>query len=117
MRASFFMMQETSAWVFGLIIVGLGAISLLTRASFYVLPATWQLPPRAERALRYAPACALAAIIVPEVLLQQGQISLSLTNDKLMAVIAAGVFFAFKRDMLMMMGVGMIVYTLLRLYV
>lgn len=111
------MMQETSAWMFGLIIAGLGLVTLATRASFYVLPASWQLPPRVERALRYAPACALAAIIVPEVLLQQGQITISLSNDKLMAVIAAGVFFAFKRDMLMMMGVGMVVYTLLRIYV
>ncbi|MGL4573555.1 MAG: AzlD domain-containing protein, partial [Burkholderiaceae bacterium] len=109
------MMQETSVWVFGLIIIGLGLISLATRASFYVLPASWQLPPRVERALRYAPACALAAIIVPEVVLQQGQVAIALTNDKLRAVIAAGVFFAFKRDMLMMMGVGMVVYTLLRL--
>jgi branched-subunit amino acid transport protein len=111
------MMQETSPWLFAAIIGGLGLITLATRASFYVLPAAWQLPPRVERALRYAPACALAAIIVPEIVLQQGQIALSLTNDKLMAVLAAGVFFAFRRDMLMMMAVGMAVYTLLRLYV
>jgi branched-subunit amino acid transport protein len=111
------MMQETSPWIFGLIIAGLGLITLATRASFYVLPASWQLPPRVERALRYAPACALVAIILPEVVMQHGQVVFSLANDKLMAVIAAGIFFAFKRDMLMMMGVGMVVYTLLRLYI
>jgi branched-subunit amino acid transport protein len=111
------MMQDLNPWVFGIAILGLGFISLATRASFYVLPPAWQLPPRVERALRYAPACALVAIIVPEVVLQQGQMALSLSNDKLLAVLAAGVFFVFKRDMLMMMAVGMLVFTLLRLYV
>jgi branched-subunit amino acid transport protein len=110
-------MQDTSAWLFALIIGGLTLITLATRASFYVLPARWQLPPRIERALRYAPACALAAIITPEAVLQQGQLALHYTNDKLMAVLAAGIFFYFKRDMLMMMGVGMLVYTGLRLYI
>jgi branched-subunit amino acid transport protein len=111
------MTQDTSAWLFALIIGGLTLITLATRASFYVLPASWQLPPHIERALRYAPACALAAIITPEVLLQQGQLALSFTNDKLMAVMVAGVFFYFRRDMLLMMGVGMVTYTVLRLYV
>jgi branched-subunit amino acid transport protein len=111
------MMENMSLWLFALTISGLTLITLATRASFYVLPASWQLPPRVERALRYAPACALAAIITPEVALQQGQLALHITNDKLMAVLAAGVFFMFKRDMLMMMSVGMVVYTVLRLYV
>lgn len=111
------MTQELNPWLFAIAIVGLGFVSLATRASFYVLPARWQLPARLERALRYAPACALAAIIVPEVVLSQGQLALNLANDKLMAVLVAGVFFMFCRNMLAMMAVGMLAYTVLRIYV
>jgi branched-subunit amino acid transport protein len=97
-------------------IAGITASTILTRASFFLLPRDWQLPARIERALRYAPACALIAIIVPEVLTQKGELFLSLDNDKLWAVLAGSIVFWRTRNMLLMMGVGMLVFTLLRLY-
>jgi branched-subunit amino acid transport protein len=105
-------------WLYlALACAGLTAATLLTRGSFFMLPSRWQLPPRLERALRYAPACALAAIIAPEVLLIQGDVSLALANDKLWATVLAAAVFIKTRNMLLMMAVGMIAFTLLRLYV
>ncbi len=45
------------------------------------------MPPALQRALRYAPAAALAAIVVPDVMLVTGQ--LQPFNPKLAAAIAA----------------------------
>ena len=45
------------------------------------------LPERVQHALRYAPACALVALIVPEVVLQSGTLALNLSNPKLIATV------------------------------
>jgi branched-subunit amino acid transport protein len=42
--------------------------TLLPRASFIVLAGRARLPPWLQRALRYAPAAALAAIVIPDML-------------------------------------------------
>ena len=96
---------------------GLTAGTLLTRSSFFMLPSRWQLPPRLERALRYAPACALAAIIAPEIFLQHSQLSLDLHNAKLWGTVLAAAVFLKTRNILLMMSSGMLAFTLLRLYV
>ncbi len=112
------MTTVSTDWLYlALACAGLTAATLLTRGSFFMLPARWQLPPLLERALRYAPACALAAIIAPEVLLAQGDVSLALANDKLWATVIAAAVFIKTRNMLMTMAVGMVAFTLLRLYV
>ena len=71
------MNQITDYWYVLLAFAGLTVSTLLTRGSFFMLPASFKLPARIERALRYAPACALAAIITPEVLAKEGPIYLS----------------------------------------
>lgn len=96
-------------------IVGLTAVTVLTRSSFFVLPARIQLPLWLERALRYAPACALAAIIAPGVLAHDKHVAISWGNQQLWALLAATVVFARTRNMLAMMTVGMGVFTALRL--
>ena len=42
---------------------GLTMATVVTRGSFFMLPARYALPAQIERALRYAPACALTAIV------------------------------------------------------
>ena len=97
-------------------ITGLTVVTVLTRASFFMLPATVQLPGRVERALKYAPACALAAIIAPGVLAHDGQVTIGWGNHQMWALIAATAVFALKRNMMLMMAVGMGVLTALRLW-
>jgi branched-subunit amino acid transport protein len=95
---------------------GLAATTLATRGSFFMLPASVQLPARLEQALRYAPACALTAIIIPGVLTRGGHAFVSVHNYKLIAVaVAIGVFLRV-RNMMVTMVVGMVVFTVLRLY-
>ena len=110
-------MSELSSWPYVLVaFAGLALTTILTRGSFFMLPATFQLPARVERALRFAPACALTAIVVPDVLTRDGHFHLGWHNNELWAVLIAAAVFAKTRNMLAMMTVGMVAFTLLRLY-
>jgi len=96
-------------------IAGLTIITVLTRASFFMLPSQVQLPTRVERALRYAPACALAAIVAPGVLTREQEIAIGWGNHQMWALLTAAAVFAKTRNMAAMMAIGMGVFTVLRL--
>ena len=103
-------------WVYMLAaIAGLTVVTVLTRASFFMLPASVELPARVDRALKYAPACALAAIIAPGVLSHDGEVTISWDNHQMWAVLAATAVGVRTRNMLAMIVVGMGVFTALRL--
>jgi branched-subunit amino acid transport protein len=87
----------------------------LARAAFFLLGDTVKLPPRVQHALRYAPAAALAAIVVPDLVMMGGAVHFSWTNPRLVAGIVAALFFAATRHMLGTIVVGMLLYTGLRL--
>ena len=97
-------------------IAGLTVVTVATRASFFMLPARIELPATVERALRYAPACALAAIIAPGVLARDHEVVIGWGNHQMWAVIAAAAVFARTRNMTAMMVVGMGLFTVLRLF-
>ena len=71
---------DASLW---LIFILIGLATTLPRASFIVLGSRVALPPVLQRALRYAPAAALAAIVAPDVLVVGGQVEI--VNPKLAA--------------------------------
>lgn len=50
----------------------IGATTIATRGSFVLGGQGARLPPALQRALRYAPAAALAALIIPDMLLDAG---------------------------------------------
>lgn len=75
---------DASLWLVFLLV---GMATTLPRASFIVLGSRVVLPSLVLRALRYAPAAALAAIVVPDILLVNG--AFSPFNVKLVAAIAA----------------------------
>lgn len=70
-----------------LLFVSIGLATTLPRASFIVLGGRVALPSLVQRALRYAPAAALSAIVLPDVLLVSGE--LAPFNPKLAAAGAA----------------------------
>jgi branched-subunit amino acid transport protein len=110
-------MNATNNWPFMLLaFAGLAVTTIVTRGSFFMLPARVDLPERVERALRYAPACALTAIVVPGVLTRHGELYLDVNNNQMWAVLAATAVFCKTRNMMFMMAVGMAVFTVLRLY-
>ena len=71
------------------VIIGLTGVTVLTRSFFLVLGDRIPLPERVQHAMRYAPACALAALVAPELLLQQGHVFVSVENFKLVGAIVA----------------------------
>ena len=105
-------MSGTEVW---LTIVGLTLVTVLTRGAFLLIGDRINLPERVQHALRYAPACALAALVAPELLMQDGQVFLSFENFKLAAAVVAGVVMLTTRNVLFTMAVGMLLFTMLRL--
>jgi len=98
-----------------LVIVGLALITVLTR-SFFLLPnRDWPLPGWVQRALQYAPLAALAAIVVPDVFLTQGQLLQTLANARLAGAVAAAAYFFWQRGILGTIVVGMLVFLPLRI--
>jgi branched-subunit amino acid transport protein len=97
-------------------IVGLTAVTVGTRSFFLVLGDYVPLPERVQHALRYAPACALTALIAPEVLMVKGGGLVAWNDPKLIAAaVAVGAMLA-TRSMLATMAIGMAVFTALRLW-
>ncbi|GAB3627463.1 branched-chain amino acid transporter [Pandoraea terrae] len=105
-----------SAWMIWGAIVAMTVVTIFTRTFFLLAGERVSLPHRLQRALRYAPAAALAVIVVPEVVLLDHQFVLHLGNPKLAAALAATGWFVWRRSMVGMIVVGMAVYTLGRLF-
>lgn len=103
-------------WEIWLVIPCLLLATLIMRCSFWLLGHHVELPKRVQEVMRYAPACALAAIIVPDLLLQKGALQINFSNHQLLACILASGFYLIRRDMLQTILVGMLLLTVLRLW-
>lgn len=104
-----------SDWEIWLTIAALAVATAATRSSFWLVGHHITIPRRVHEMLRYAPACALAAIIAPDLLLNEGQLQLQLSNLKLVAGVLAILFYLVRRNMLQTIVFGMAVFTALRL--
>jgi branched-subunit amino acid transport protein len=105
-------MSATGIW---LTIAGLTLLSFALRNAFLVLGHRVALPERLQHALRYAPACALVALIVPEAVLQSGGLALAPGNPKLAAAIVAVLTLLLMRRAVAAIVLGMLAFTLVRL--
>ena len=97
-----------------LAIAGLTLVTVTTRSLFLLLGDRVVLPPRIRHGLRYAPACALAALIAPQLVLVDQAFDLSLTNARLDAGLIAIAAMLATRSMLAAMSAGMAAFVLLR---
>lgn len=97
-------------------VVGLTVVTFVTRAGMFVLSPRVELPAWLTRALRYAPGCALAAVVAPGVLAPGGEVTIGWRNPALWAVVAAALLFARTRNMALTTVVGFTVFTVLRLW-
>ncbi|NVD99780.1 AzlD domain-containing protein [Massilia sp. BJB1822] len=104
-----------SDWEIWATIGALVLATAATRSSFWLVGHHITIPRRVHDMLRYAPACALAAIIAPDLLLNEGQLQLEFGNIKLLAGIAAIVYYLLRRNMLETIVFGMAFFTGLRL--
>ena len=107
-------MSEPEIW---LVIIGLTVVTAAARNLFLMLPARYQLPERYQQGLRYAPACALVAIIAPDLAFgPDGGLFLEPGNHRLIAAVVAALLFYRIRKLWLMIVVGMGLFTLLRLW-
>ncbi len=105
-------MSNLEIWA---VIIALALITLLMRSSFLMLGDYFPLPERLQHGLRYAPVCALIALVAPELFLTQGAFDLSISNPKLLGGIAAAVVTLTTRSLIAAMAVGMLVFTAVKL--
>jgi branched-subunit amino acid transport protein len=102
-------------WEIWTVIVVLGVATACTRSALWMVGHRVTIPRRVQEMLRFAPACALAAIVAPDFMLgPQGDIQLAVTNPKLLAGIVAIAYYLWRRHMLQTIIIGMLVFTVLR---
>jgi branched-subunit amino acid transport protein len=113
MAASTWVQYKDAAYM-GLGVAGLVALSVLTRSAFFLSDRPWRMPVWVERGLRYAPMAALAAVVLPEVLLQGGHWPQHWADARFVAAPVAALWAWWRKDMLGTIIVGMAVYLSLR---
>ena len=91
-------------------IIGMTLVTLVTRCFFLFSSKTWTLPCWAQRGLHYAPIAALSAVIVPEMVMTQGQLIATWQDARIFAVLAGLAWYYWRRDLLGTIIVGMAVY-------
>lgn len=89
-----------SDWEIALGIVGMALITLLTRSFFLIPERELPLPDWLKDGLRYAPLAALAAVIVPEIVMTQGQLIDTWRDPRLYATAVASAYFFWRRGIL-----------------
>ncbi len=89
-----------STWETVLGIVGLALITLLTRSFFLIPERELPLPDWLKQGLRYAPLAALAAVIVPEIVMSQGRLISDWQDARLFAVAVGTAYFFWRRGIL-----------------
>ncbi|MBL8343624.1 MAG: AzlD domain-containing protein [Rubrivivax sp.] len=98
-----------------LAIAGLTAITLLTRGFFLFSRREIPFPPWLREGLRYAPLAALAAVVLPEIIMRDGRLITTLADARLYAALAGAAWFYWRRGILGTIVVGMAVLLPLKL--
>jgi branched-subunit amino acid transport protein len=96
-------------------VIGLTVITVVTRGFFFLSRREIPLPDWLRQGLRYAPLAAMAAVVVPEVVMSQGQLITTWQDARLFAVAAGAAWFWWRRGILGTILVGMAVLLPLRL--
>ncbi len=102
-------MNKTDLWTL-VTIVGMALLSVITRCFFFLSSNPWAMPAWLQRGLHYAPIAAMAAVIVPEMVMTQGHLISTWQDARLFAVAAGLACFYWKRSMFGTIIAGMAVY-------
>ena len=101
-------------WSDAFIAVGLGVITLVTRCFFFISQRELPFPAWAQRGLQYAPIAALAAVVVPEIVVSHGALVTTWMDARWFGAAAGAGFYFYKRGqgqaVLGTIFVGMAVY-------
>ena len=102
-------------WEGVIVILGLALITVVTRGFFFLSDREIPIPVWLRQGLRYAPLAAMAAVVVPEIVMQQGQLIHTAQDARLYSALAAAAWFWWRRGILGTIVVGMLVFLPLRL--
>jgi branched-subunit amino acid transport protein len=104
-------MSNGAIWLI-IIFGGLGTLSL--RLSFIMLQDRLTVPRIFRQGLQFVPVAALTALVVPALVIQQGQIDVSLGNERLLAGLAATLVAFLTRNVLLTIATGMVALWILQ---
>ncbi len=93
-----------------LLILGMAIATFAIRYVMFAASSRIKLSPVLLNALRYVPPVVLSAIVVPEVLIKDGVISVGYMNARLVGAIAAIAIAYFTRNLLLTIVIGMVVF-------
>ncbi len=96
-------------------IIGLAVLTVVTRGFFFLTDREIPIPNWLRQGLRYAPLAALAAVVLPEIVLTQGQLIGTWQDARVFAALAGAAYFWWRRDILGTIVAGMAVLLPLRL--
>jgi branched-subunit amino acid transport protein len=100
----------TIDWWTVVTIVGMTAMTVLTRSFFFISKRPWVLPHWAERGLQYAPVAALAAVIAPEIVMTGGHLIATWRDARLFGAAVGIACYWWRRSVLGTIVAGMAVY-------
>lgn len=107
-------MMMSPDWLTVATIIAAGAVTVLARASFIVLPGDTNVPTWFTRALKFVAAAVLPALILPDVLFRELSAGDSVNVFRLIAATVAG-FVAWRtRNIFATLGAGMMTLWLLK---
>ncbi|MFX1679860.1 AzlD domain-containing protein [Mitsuaria sp. CC2] len=104
-----------SVWEAVLGILGMAVITMVTRSFFMIPDREIPLPQWVRDGLRYAPLAALAAVIVPEIVMTNGELIHTWKDARLYAAAVGTAYFFWKRGILGTIVSGTAVMLVLRI--
>ena len=106
--------EGTDFWTVS-VIVGLTVVTVITRCFFFISSEEWTLPEWAQRGLQYAPIAAMAAVVFPEILMQQGHFLQTWMDARWMGAVVGSAVYFWKLNVLWTILAGMLAYLPLHL--
>jgi len=104
-----------TSWELVIAIVGLTVLTVVTRGFFFLSRREIPFPAWLQQGLRYAPLAALAAVVLPEIVMSQGQLIRTFQDARLYAAAAGLAYFFWRGGILGTILTGMAVLLPLRL--
>ena len=108
-------MTVMGSWDGVVAIVGLTVLTVATRGFFFLSKREIPIPDWLSQGLRYAPLAAMVAVVLPEVVLLQGQLIGTWQDARLYAAAAGAAYFWWRRGILGTILCGMAVLLPLKL--
>lgn len=96
-------------------LLGMGVVTVVTRAFFLIPRRDLPLPEWLRRGLRYAPLGAMAAVVAPEIVISQGELISTWRDARLFAVATSTAYYFWRRDILGTILAGTAVMLALRI--